>query len=253
MPKRAFSLVAAPGTYKTYGAKRRKRVVRRAGYSTVPRTRGPYSMGEMKYFDTTKGPTGLVASTNWTGTELDPATYNTLLAPTVGSAINQRVGREVKVHKVKVRGYFTAGAQVDQTAADGPCYIRLLLVQDTQTNASQMQGEDVMDGSSGAAALAPTAFQSLANFGRFRVLKDKVILLQNPNMSYDGTNIEQFGLVKTFKMTCRFKKPVSVRFNATNGGSVADIVDNSWHIIGTCNSTALVPQINYSARVCYKE
>jgi len=49
---------------------------------------------------------------------------------------------------------------------------------------------------------------------------------------------------------------VKVQFNATNGGTVADIVDNSFHII--CASTLdvtsnQVPLINYYSRVAYKE
>lgn len=225
----------------------------RSGYSTVPRTVGVYGKGEMKYFDLSVNATNLAASADWTATEFDPSGSG-LFHPTVGSAINQRIGREVKVYKIKINGTLSVPAQANQTAGDAANFIRLLLVQDTQTNSTQMQGEQLMDpGTGGSAYNATLGFQSLANFGRFRVLKDKTYTVQNPNSFWDGTNIEVNGLQKPFKFTITFKKPVSVRFNATNGGSIADIVDNSFHVLCNTNSTSLAPAIIYNSRVCYKE
>jgi len=85
------------------------------------------------------------------------------------------------------------------------------------------------------------------------VLKDKIFIHQNPNMSYDGTNVEQAGLIKHFKWTIKFHVPVEIRFNNTNGGTIADIIDNSFHLIGTSTSIDLGPTLTYSCRVCYKE
>lgn len=224
----------------------------RYGYSTVPRTRGAYSKGEMKYFDTNRSLVAVAASPTWTSVSVNPATINTLFCPTVGSAINQRIGREVKVSKIKIRGCFEVAPQQNQLIGDYPSVIRLVLVQDTQTNATQMTGTQLM--SSGSTTLdGVNAFQNLDNFGRFRVLKDKHITLQNPNTAYDGTNLEQQGLIRYFKITHVFKKPISVRFNATNGGDIADIVDHSFHLLSNASSTSLDPKITYNCRVCYKE
>lgn len=223
----------------------------RKNYRTVARTRGPYATGEMKYFDTDY--TGAVAvATAWTGTECDPATILTLFAPTVGSAINQRIARQARVLKIKIRGHIRVAAQTNQTAADNAASIRIALVQDMQTNATQMQGEQVMTAASNI-QLIPCVYQNIDNFGRFRVIKDKVINLMNPNSSYDGTNLEQQGLIKSFKWSINFPGGCDVHFNATNGGTIADIVDNSWHIIANCNVADLDPQLEYVARVCFKE
>lgn len=85
----------------------------RSGYATVARTRGVYSKGEMKYFDTERSVTAIPASTDWTATEFPPnvGTPTTLVVPTVGSAINQRIGREIKVYKIKIRGNITMDPQ----------------------------------------------------------------------------------------------------------------------------------------------
>lgn len=255
MPKRGFSLVQPAGTYMTYAAKRR-RMRRRKGYSTVARTRGVYARGEMKYFDTERSATAITATADWSTAAAPPnvGTPTTLLCPTVGSAIDQRIGREVKIHKIKIRGTIQTAAQANQTAGDEASFIRLILAQDMQTNAAQATGSQIFTTPTTATAIqACTSFQNLANFGRFRVWKDKNIVLQNPNFGYDGTNLEQQGMIRPFKMNLVFKKPVSVRFNATNGGTIADIVDNSFCVYANTSSTALAPTLNYSARVCYKE
>ena len=207
---------------------KRQRTSTGVTYRTVPRTRGIYGKGEMKYFDCEKESTALVNTTNWTNTELDPTLTPVinqfcLFAPTQGAAINQRIGREVKVYKIKIRGIISTDRQSGENSADNPVAIRLLLVQDTQTNGTQCQGEDVMQPPTTASAnMAISSFQNYNNFGRFRVLKDKVITIQNPNIANNTNatgNLVVMGLTKTFKFSVKFKKPVSVRFNATNGVS----------------------------------
>jgi len=232
-------------------AKTTKKSKNRKGFSSVARTRGAAVTGEMKYFDTVVNGTALVASTAWTGTEFDGAA-GTLFVPVVGAGVNQRIGKGAKVIKIKIHGLIQGNAQSDQTAADNPAVIRLALVQDTQSNSVQAQGEEVFTATGNAASI-PLTFQNIDNFGRFKVLRDKTIVLQNPNFTYDGTNVEQQGLVKTWKISHTFKKPVPVRFNATNGGTFADIVDNSFHIMANSSSIGLAPAISYYCRICFKE
>jgi len=231
----------------------------RSGYRTVPRTRGVYAKGETKYFDSLLTVTAISASTNWTGTEYDPnvvpvASINTLFAPTQGAGINQRIGKACKVYKIRIQGEIQTPAQTNQVVADAASVIRLALVQDMQTNSTQCQGEQVFTPPATATAtLAVEAFQNIDNFGRFKVLKDKHIKVSNPSITWDGTNIEQSGDVRRFKWTIKFKKPVEVRFNSTNGGTIADIVDNSWHIMANNTSTDLTPFLAYQCRVCFRE
>jgi len=227
-------------------------LARRQGFAVVPRTTGGQTGGEMKYFDTRLALSAIPSVAAWTGTEFDPATLNTLFCPTVGAAINQRIGREVKVLKIKINGQIRCANQTTQADTDLPTSIRLALVQDMQTNTAQMQGEQVFTNTT-TADEAVLTFQNIDNFGRFRVLKDKMMAISNPAISWDGTNVFQSGFIRPFKWSIKFQKPVSVRFNATNGGTVADIIDNSFHVVANCSSTELAPQISYLCRVCYKE
>lgn len=225
---------------------RKKGRKNRAGFSSVARTRGASVTGEMKYFDTA-GNFTMVASNDWTATEADPGTFLNLCNPVVGAAINQRIGRRVKVMKIKVRGHIVTPSQAFGATEDA-CLARLLLVQDKQTNSAQVQGETIMTPQAGA-AFAVHSFQNLDNFGRFNVLSDKTIVIQDPNP--EGANHN--GRIVPFKMTHTFKKPVEVQFNATNGGTIADIVNDSFHVLCNCTDIDLAPLLQYVARVNYKE
>jgi len=240
----------------------------RHGYSAVTRTSGAAVIGEMKYFDSNLTNTNLVAvNGTWgAGSMLDPsgtinlgsaavATPLCLFAPTVGAALNQRIGRKVKVLKLKITGTVTTQAQTAQTVADASEKIRLLVVQDCQTNAAQMTAAQLINDADSAQTNI-VAFQNPNNFGRFRVLKDKYFTIENPNMAGEvaAANVIACGLKKNFKFSINFKIPVEVHFNATNGGTVADIVDNSFHVVCAADSISTsAPGLSYYCRVCYKE
>lgn len=218
--------------------------------SFVPRSLGtPMALTERKYFDSNVAVNIVAISSSWSGAEVDPVTLNTLCVPVLGSDYNNRIGRKIQVLSIKIRGSFGVPAQTSQVSADTPSKVRLALVLDKQTNATQLNAEDVF--SSGGAADAINMFQNPAFFGRFRILKDKTYKLQDPNFVYDGTDLKQQGLILNFKMTHKFAKPIYIHFNSTNGGTVADIVDNSFHLICGASSVLLVPGISYKVRTTF--
>lgn len=232
-----------------------RRPGKRAGTYTVARTRGVVGQTERKYYTSSRVDSAIAASTDWTGTEMDPPSINTLFIPGQDAGDTGRIGRKVDVLAIKIRGHISCAAQLNQTAADAQGKVRLILFQDMQTNAAQAQGEQLMDGSAAitgsTAAGCINTFQNLANFGRFRVLKDKTFSLSQPNMVWDGTNIEQGGITKPFKMNVKFKKPVRVSFNSTGGGTIADIVDNSFHMLAITSIIDTAPKVFYVCRVVF--
>lgn len=262
---------SAAGTYPSYkqATKRiaKKTAKGRAGYASVARTRGAAVTGEMKYFDCELQTANVAAcTTTWVaGTSQDPsstinlgsaavATPLNLCSPTVGAALNQRVGRKITIRKVKVHGYLFMPAQAAQAAADPASKVRILLVQDMQTNAAQMTGAQLLN-DAGAPFTTLESFQNPNNFGRFRVLKDKMFTFSNANLAGSPTagDVIQASEIRSWKFAVNFKNPVTVHFNATNGGTVADIVDNSFHIVAGTDNASYVPQIGYYSRVCYKD
>lgn len=239
------------------GPQKKKPALQRQGAQYFAPSPG-YS-GEMKYFDSELAINAVTSSASWTSTMRDPsaspvANINCLFAPTQGVNINQRVGKSAYVHKIKIKGILVAPAQTNQIVADAASLVRVLLVQDMQTNGAQMTGAQLMTASSlSDNRVAIQQFQNVNNFGRFKVLKEKFVSFNSQALSYDGTNMEQGGLAYPFKMTYNFRKPVQVRFNATNGGTIADIVDNSFHIVANASTTDMTVNICYASRISFKE
>jgi len=226
----------------------------RAGYTTVPRTRGVYAKGEMKYADREQTAIAIPAAPTWAGTELEDTQLCVHSVPMVGAGIGQRVGKKIDVYSLKIRGTVSIPKQANQTALDNAACCRLVLFMDQQTNSTQAQGEQVMDGDfNGGGGGGVRTFQQINNFGRFKVLKDVIINLEDPNSAWDGTNMEQNGKIRYFKWFIKFKKPLRMTFNDTNGGTVADLSTVSMHLIGTTTSADLVPTLEYCCRMCYKD
>lgn len=247
-----------------YGSPKNSSKRQRKSYPSQPTAAVP---GEMKYFDCELQGAALSAcTTTWVaGTMKDPtttinlgaaavATPLCLCAPTVGAALNQRIGRKIFVKKIKVNGTIAVAVQATQAAADNSFKARIVLVQDKQTNATQMTAAQLFN-DAGQASTTINSFQNPNNFGRFRVLKDKMITVSNLNMtgSAAANDVVQAGYVYNFKISFVFPQPVECHFNATNGGTVADIVDNSFHLICGVDSVAYAPTMSYYSRVSYKE
>lgn len=223
----------------------------------VARTPGTKAVTERKYFDTYLDATALVAANTWAGCELDPAADLCLFAPAQGDDINERVGRKVTILKTTIRGFLHCIPQAAQATADAATIVRLILFLDMQTNATQVPAETLMQDPGAASNYLNTlTFQNNQNFGRFRVLRDKTIVLQNPSMAPNtdaGGAIVQSGLAKPFKISYKWPQGLQVRFNATNAGDITDIIDNSLHLIGAASNTGLGPNIYYQARTVYSD
>lgn len=215
---------------------------------------------ELKYYDAESTLVGF--NTPWAGCELDPetsidlgsaavATPLTLCAPTVGAALNQRVGRDIILKDVCVRGHVNIAAQSGLTTADAATYVRILLVLDTQTNSAQLNAEDVLNAAS--AANSTISSQPNPNFAeRFVILDDIRMILSDPSLAGEvaANNVIQSGLARLFELHADLRG-LTMRFNATGGGLITSVVDNSLHIIGACNDQALSPSISYYSRVRY--
>jgi len=216
----------------------------------VQRTPGGAIVAENHYFDTQRESTAIQSSaTTWAGAEADPNTSAMLclFAPVIGDDIFNRSGRRVLVKKIRITGKITVPAQTAQTAQDAAASCRLVCYQDMQTNATQATGDLVL--LQGAANGAVNMGMNVANLGRFRVLKEKVILLNPPDYSGLTTAFVAAGRVYHFKMNLKIN--VFVNYNATNGGTVADIVDNSFHFLALTNTNPLAAVLEYKVRTVF--
>lgn len=262
MSKRSYSAADLGAGYGSpyQREKRRKAAMARQKrpaprYQTVARTRGVYGQGEMKYFDSELDALAIPSSITWAACVADPiltpvVNMNTLFAPTQGAGINQRIGKACKLHKIRIRGRIEVPSQSPAGGAMLASAFRILLVQDMQTNAAQADPSVLMTPAVASLDVALCATQNTNAFGRFRVLKDKVITIQNPGSAALANAVNE--QVRFFKFSIRFKTPIEVRFNSTSGGTIADIVDNSFHLYINHN-WADTSNISYTCRCCYKD
>lgn len=217
----------------------------------VARTPGGNIVADHHYFDTERTATAIAVNTaSWTGTEYDPNTSAMLclFAPVTGDDIFNRSGRKIFVKTIRIRGVLTAPPAATGTLGGTPNQIRIVVYQDKQTNTAQSQGEDLL--SQGAGSDAMHMGMNVANLGRFKILKDKLYVMGN-NLNIGGAT----GAFVYSGQQIHFKYDIIVNdwvnYNATNGGTVADVVDNSFHLIANATSGTLTPQITYKVRTTF--
>lgn len=206
---------------------------------------------ETKYFDADKSSSTLATvSADWPlGARQDPSPFNCLCAPQLGNDINNRIGKKITVMKVTVRGQVFVDAL---TAAQQsiPQVFRIILLVNKNCNGAQPTPSEVI--SSANANNMIYGYSNLSFFGKYRILKDKTFTLTPQNSVGDTTTNETAPVVQRFKLTHKFAKPLVVTFN-TNTGAVADIVQNSLHIIAGYNTSSPAANISYKSRVVYKD
>lgn len=244
MPKRAR---------KTFGRKRvpmmgpRRRVRRKL--ATRARFRNARVGGfvgiELKFYDTSLVTAALTAPTDAAGGEHD---QSATIGPTTipqGDGENQRDGRKAVVKSVFVNGIINMAAQLNQTAVDSNPVVYVALVKDMQTNGALLNSEEVFINDSGSAIVAASPTRNLQFSSRFRILDRKQFTLPQPTVVYDGTNIEQGGVMMPFVLSWKGEMPMT--FKGTTE-SIANTVDNSIHVIAYCSSVTAGPSISYNCR-----
>lgn len=223
----------APSITKAY----RKRNQRTAGYLGI----------EKKFFDTSK--VAAVTATTTTGAMHDPATVNCLNAMSEGSGESNREGRKISMHSLHLKGNVEITPQVNQTALDGACEVLIAVVCDKQTNAAQLTSQLVYTNPSGSSVLNADLFRNLEYIDRFKVLKVFRCSFESPQAAYDGTNIETGGSSRPFSMNIDLKGMKTLFKGDSTPSTVADIVDNSLHVLAFKSSNQYTVNCYYNARL----
>lgn len=252
--KRARSDGAAP-------AKKRRRVApkpsRRAA-STFP--------VETKYFDTSFTQS-IANGADWTGTEVACSNYiqsdgttvgaytdSALLPSAVGSGYGQVVGTKYALKALRVRGSLTSNIAADQADVPVPASVTIALVQDTQPNGAQAQGEEVYT-DMGAATQVNFSFQAMGAGagGRFKILKRKTFILQPQLAGTDGTNTNSVVLGGTqFNFEHQWRKPLVTCIKGNSATpTTASLSDNNIFMLAHCSSQSNAVIMNGCARAYY--
>lgn len=230
------------------GARRAANMRKIAGARRLRRRRYNYPSlkAEPKFYDTFRTTFTLASSATFAGCEYDPSATSMISTPSVGDSEQNRDGKKIVITQVEVKGWVYKYTEANQTTAEDGQWAWIALVLDTQTNGVQMNSEDCFKNIEGANAALAVPFRNLLYGGRFRILKFKRFVFNNPNLCWDGTNMEQNGMVRPFKFYKKLRLPVN--FNAGTTSDIANVIDNSLHIIG-CSSQASNITASYGARI----
>lgn len=219
----------------------------------IPKNISSYS--ESKYFDVEVDDFDVPANTAWAAT--NDIFKGTMAIPVEGSDIDNRIGRKISVYKICVRGMMNHSIEQDQADALIPPMYRLIFWMDKQTNATVTTSASLMTQPTAAESdTCFNTFQNLANLGRFRVMKDIVLEPSQTNLMQDSLAVatsSQSLQPIPFKLVVKFKKPIVVRFNSTNGGTIADVVDNSFYLSAQKQFASFSTTATCRSRVYYKD
>ncbi len=196
---------------------------------------------ERKFFDTETVNDAFAVT--WAA--MEPATTN-LTAVAQGDGESNRDGRKYAITSIHVKGFVS---HIEVESSTGPIedpVIRLCLVHDTQTNGAQLTATDVMDGGQTEDFLA---FRNLAFTNRFKVLKDQTFVLPVSQSNTNEGAVNLFAVAsnkRQFSWNINFKTPIEVLMSDT-GADIANVTDNSLHIIGVASTTNA--QLDYQSRI----
>jgi hypothetical protein len=209
---------------------------------------------EKKFYDTYLTDSALTAPTDFSGGEHDPSATSMISTPPQGDNQSERLGKRISIHSVQIKGNLKVNGEADQAGADNPqrCFVALVL--DTQSNGAQLNSEEVFT-QAGAAATThnDTPLRNLLWGSRFRILKSMTHVFTLDGMAYSGTvnQIEQAGAATNFEWYIPFKDGLTVNFNAGTTPSIANVIDNSLHIIAFTTDASNAAQLSYLARIRY--
>lgn len=202
---------------------------------------------ELKYLNYARTALALTAPTDASGGEIDPATALALNAIAQGDGEQQRDGKQVNIKSCYITGVVDVPATVNQTTAKSIPTVFVALVLDKQTNGAQLSSELVFENPSGAATTAANPLRNMQYTSRFDVLDSVCVELEQPQVAYDGTNLETAGSRAPFKLS--WTGDLMTQFTGTSA-TVSVIQDNSLHLIAFAGpDISAAPVISYNSRV----
>lgn len=210
-------------------------------------TRSMLNLGVEKKFYDTSAAVNLVAPTDCSGGECDPTTVNCISAPAQDDTGSGRDGRKIVGKYLNIKGSVRFSTLTNQTLSVDAARLYVAVVLDTQTNGAQLNSEDVFTNPRAATTTADAPLRNMNYAERFKILKAETFKLQDPNFSWDGTNLEINGMCEQFDWYIPLKN-LKIAFNATTAAGVASVLDNSIHIIAFSTTTSPQCALVYNSR-----
>lgn len=243
--KRYKQSTLVPSRYSSFAGARK----RRASRMRMRNYRSAGFLGiETKFFDSSLATT-LTAPTDCTGGEVDPGTLLCLTCPAQGDGESNRDGKQICMKYLEINGRITTDGVEAVVGFPSGTEVYVACVLDTQTNAAQLNSEDVFKNTLASAATATAPQRNLLFGKRFRILKQGLFNLSMAPVTQQAANDYSMASVcKSFKWFIPLKM-MKVNFNSGTTSVIANVIDNSVHLIAFANQTTTVPRISYNARL----
>lgn len=240
----------------------RARPRQRSGLSTAIKRvlngrTGGYVGLEKKFFDVSRS-SAISVATDASGGEVDPVAINCLNAPAQGDGESQRDGRQISMDSLTVKGTITINPQAGQTNLDPMPDIFIAIVLDKQTNAAQLNSEDVFENPAGDNRLNAQPFRNLEWTKRFRVLKTMRVTAGDFASGVIPVNNNAVNDFNSTGVTVPFSCHIPLRGMLVNfvsgitSTTVTAIADNSLHVIAYQTSNAYGATIAYTSRLRFR-
>lgn len=230
--------------------------LKRSKISAARQVANAVSMGflgiEKKFLDVAKADTAVAVAAALTGGEYDPSTGCTgcLSCPAQGDTEQSRDGKRIVIDSLILKGYVQNAGTIS-SGVDLACVkVFVAVVLDTQSNGAQLNSEDVFKSLGAADILNCDPTKNLLFGSRFRILKSQV---------FDVTSIGSFtaaavyasnGVRREFDWYIPFKGGLQVNLNAGTTADVANVIDNSIHVVAF--STLVGATIGYNGRIRFQ-
>lgn len=203
---------------------------------------------ERKFYDTSLVSANIASPTDATGGEQDPSATSMITTPAQGDGEQNRDGKQIICDFVEITGNVIKGALETQPNPELGTRVYLACVLDTQSNGAQLNSEDVYK-NTGASQNLATAVQRNLLFGkRFKILKKEVFDF-NPFIGATGANdFASNAMSQSFNWFIPLNN-LKINFNAGTTASIANVIDNSIHMIAFSNQTTPQQTLSYNARL----
>lgn len=204
---------------------------------------------EKKFYDTSFLNVVPGVTANASGAEADPAApINCISSPAQGDGESNRDGKKITAKYITIKGSVVLANQINQTALSTPVEVKIAVVLDTQTNGAQLNSEDVFKNSANVVTALPQVQRDLEYGSRFKILKEENFMLDPKVAAWDGTNIEVGGARASFDWYIPLKN-LTINFNSGTTAVIANVVDNSIHVIAYQSQTVPAVELYYNSRM----
>ncbi len=217
---------------------RRRQNVRTAGFLGI----------EHKFYNTALINQAIATSTTAQNGVVNPTATSLISTVPQGDSSSERDGKKMMIESVQLNGAIHIPHRNGLSIGDDLPSYYIAIIQDTQTNAAAMVSEAAFQNPGASEILCTSPLKNLLSGNRFITHKVWNFVPPMPSMASEAVDDNLImGQIIPFDF---FKKvSIIVNFNGGTTASVANVVDNSLHVIAWTSDNSWATTISYNARI----